>query len=106
MLRHAACAHAHIYFVVELLPFPLCISGYLLKLLDIHQACHLSNCSTIIGASRWATNSPSISTTGARPQAPTHRAVINAILPSLVDSPCLMPRNFSPSATSLSAPLM
>ena len=62
--------------------------GNLFELFDCHSTAHLSSCSSICSLVISPATSPSDSTTGARPQAPTQRAVIRLILPSLVVWPC------------------
>ena len=94
LLRALACAgqvHAHVHFVVELGVLGAYAFRYLFELFDCHSTAHLSSCSSICSAVTSPATSPSHSTTGARLQAPTQRAVIRLIFPSLVVWPCLIP---------------
>ena len=88
VLAEAAGAHADVDLIVVFGVFRAGRFGNLIKLFDGHSTAHLSSCSSICSPVIWPTSSPSVSTTGARPQAPTQRAVMRLMLPSLVVCPC------------------
>src|ERR1700733_2689947 len=106
MLAETAGAHADVDLVVVFGVFGAGGFGDLFELFECHSTAHLSSCSSICSPVIWPCSSPSTRTTGARPQAPTQRAVMRLMLPSLVVSPCGIPRRFSAEATSLSVPLI
>ena len=106
MLRQAARAHADIHFVIELLMLVLDSFGNLLEFLAIHGRPTLPTAPPpALPESGRPDRHPS-DATGARPHAPTQRAVVSEIFPSGVVSPTLMCRCFSVCASTLSAPLM
>ncbi len=87
VLAQAAGAHADVDLVVELVVFGSGGLRDLVQFFERHSTAHLSSCSIICACVIWPTSSPSVSTTGARPQAPTQRAVVRLMFPSLVVSP-------------------
>ena len=87
-LAGAGQVHADVDLVVVFLVLLLDVLGDLFELFDCHSTAHLSSCSSICSPVISPATSPSHRTTGARLQAPTQRAVIRLILPSLVVCPC------------------
>src|ERR1700728_3860271 len=87
VLGEAAGAHADIDLVVELLAFFDSCAGNLVEFLIVHCIVHLSSCLVSSAASMCPESSPSRRTTGARPHAPTQRAVVKETSPSGVVSP-------------------
>jgi len=106
MLAEAAGTHANVDLVIELRVFGADGLGNLFEFFEGHSTAHLSSCSSICSPLIWPQSSPSVRTTGARPHAPTQRAVMRLIFPSVVVWPWGTPRRFSAAATSLSVPLM
>ena len=83
-LAGAGKVQADVDFVVVFCVFEGNAFGYLFQFFDGHSTAHLSSCASICSLVTSPETAPSDSTTGARLQAPTQRAVMRLMLPSLV----------------------
>src|SRR5450631_3497589 len=76
--------HTDVDFKVVLFVLLVDAFSYLFQFFNCHSTAHLSNCASICSPVTSPAISPSERTTGARLHAPTQRAVIKLIWPSLV----------------------